>query len=448
MTDVTTNPGRRCPVCGVFLPNAGPPDRCPRCLLAAGLSEAVLAAVGDTDVTPLLLRPAPPAAVKLFAFGDYELIEEIARGGMGVVFKARQTRLHRTVALKFIHPGRLTSAEAGRRFRLEAQAAARLEHPHIVPIYEVGECAGQPFFAMPLMTGGTLAQRIADFGSRTSDVASARLVATVARAVHYAHQRGIIHRDLKPGNILLDGHGEPHLTDFGLAKVLTEGRDLTQTLAVLGTPHYMAPELAGSPTREVTTAADLYSLGAILYELLTGRPPFMGDTPWEVLRRVVEEEPAAPNQARRLAHLHAAAGSQTRPPEIRDRRRSRNHLSQVPREGTRTPLQLGRRAGGRPRKVAAPGTDHGPPRDNARTTREVDPAQPSAGDDGGDRPGGRPREFHRGADAVAARAERRARHAATALRGERYARAPGVGGREPGPRPRAARGHAPDFRRG
>jgi len=282
---------KRCPGCGVPLVGAQGKGVCVHCLLRATLDQPGLATQGAPDLTPILLRPASPAAVKFYSFGDYELLEEIARGGMGVVFRARHTQLNRMVALKFIHPGRLNSVEAARRFQLEARSAAQLQHPNIVPIYEVGEWAGQPYFSMQLMSGGTLARYVSGGRPRLSPAEAARLLAVVARAVHYAHQRGIIHRDLKPGNILLDNHGEPHLTDFGLAKVLVEGQDLTQTQAVLGTPHYMAPEQTRPASFELTTASDLYSLGVILYELLTGQHPFGGDTLTEILSQARDRTP-------------------------------------------------------------------------------------------------------------------------------------------------------------
>jgi serine/threonine protein kinase len=229
-------------------------------------------------------------------FGDYELLDEIARGGMGVVYRARQLSLNRQVALKRILSGQLATPLEVKRFRMEAEAAANLDHPNIVPIYEVGEHEGQQYFSMRLIKGRSLAHQIACF---KDPKAAARLIATVARAVPYAHQRGILHRDLKPSNILIDAEGNPHVTDFGLAKLVERGVDLTLSGGMIGTPGYMAPEQAMGKAKQVTTAADIFSLGVILYEALIGLPPFRAATPLATIQQVLETEPKRPNSINR-----------------------------------------------------------------------------------------------------------------------------------------------------
>jgi len=239
--------------------------------------------------------------------GDYELLQEIAAGGMGIVFRARQISLNRIVALKTVVGGPLASAGNVARFQTEAEAAAQLDHPNIVPIYEVGECDGVHYYSMRLIEGGSLLDRIGEFAlpdpsttitdhaemaARQSRIA--RLLAKVARGVHCAHQHGILHRDLKPANILIDSQGEPLIADFGIAKLLAGDGGATRTATMIGTPNYMAPEQAAGDARALTTAADVFSLGAILYQLLTARQPFQGATPLETLQRVVEQEPPAP----------------------------------------------------------------------------------------------------------------------------------------------------------
>ncbi len=271
-------------------------------------SNAIAAATEGVDT--LAAAGGPSSASNPTVVGPlagYDCLELIGRGGMGVVYRARQIRLNRVVALKMIRSGELASASELQRFRREAETAALLDHPNIVPIYEVGETNGQPYFSMKWIDGPTLGQSLIDgqwpAGRPETQRRAARLMAMVARAVHHAHQRGILHRDLKPGNILLQTNSEinsaglsaaiPVVADFGLAKYVTTDQAMTQTGAVLGTPSYMSPEQALA-SKALSTAADVYSLGAILYELLTGQPPFRGESTLETLRDVIEQEPIAP----------------------------------------------------------------------------------------------------------------------------------------------------------
>ncbi len=225
-------------------------------------------------------------------FGQYEILSEIAKGGMGVVYRARQIALGRVVALKMILAGRLANSEDVARFRAEAEAAAKLQHPNIVAVHDVNHHDGQHFFTMEFIDGQSLDARISE--GPLPCKAAARYVRILARAVHYAHKNGILHRDLKPTNILIDADDEPHITDFGLAKRLGPDSGQTRTGAVLGTPSYMSPEQAQGRTTELGPTTDVYSLGAVLYELITGAPPFRGETPLDTVMHVIDHEPAPP----------------------------------------------------------------------------------------------------------------------------------------------------------
>lgn len=247
-----------------------------------------------SDTRPKVTRSDPSDESIPTRIGDYELIEPLGQGGMGVVYKARQISLNRLVALKMIRSGELASRDELRRFRAEAEAAAKLEHPGIVPVYEVGEDQGRVYFSMGLVEGGGLDQLIA--AQSLSMDQSARIVEQAARAVGYAHSRGVVHRDLKPANILLERGGTPRITDFGLAKIMQGDHDLTTTGQVLGTPSYMPPEQARGEVGLISPLSDVYSLGAVLYRLISGRVPFQAATLVETLNEVIHAEPLPPSQ--------------------------------------------------------------------------------------------------------------------------------------------------------
>ncbi|QDU59255.1 Serine/threonine-protein kinase PrkC [Planctomycetes bacterium Pan216] len=230
-------------------------------------------------------------------FGKYELLEEIGRGGMGVVFKARHLELQRVVAVKMLLFGQLSTPDQIERFHAEARAAARLSHPSIVPIFDVGQENGQHYFAMEYVEGESLAERLRR--GRLEPMEAARLTTRIAVSVDYLHQQGVIHRDLKPSNVLFDTADFPKLTDFGLAKVFTEDTSRTRSGAIAGTPAYMAPEQAAGRSRNVTPSSDVYSLGVMLYEMLTGRTPFQADNALDLLVDVVESDPVSPRHYRR-----------------------------------------------------------------------------------------------------------------------------------------------------
>ena len=299
---------RICRKCGAKIFSDAPEGVCARCVLKTALGNfpATVAGVADPGRPASAIPATAPddrasasqhkttaqAAKLLGELGDYELLEEVGRGGQGVVFRARQKSLNRIVALKVISLGQWASKTHLKRFRLEAEAAARLEHPGIVPIHEVGERDGSCYFSMKFVEGGQL-----DEVARREPMPIRRaveLIAKVARTVHYAHEHGILHRDIKPGNILLDAKGEPHLTDFGLARLVESESSVTHTLDVLGTPSYMAPEQAVGNNAIVSNVTDVYGLGAVLYQLITGQPPFAGGATYQTIKLLLDTEPRQP----------------------------------------------------------------------------------------------------------------------------------------------------------
>src|SRR6516164_9215874 len=292
MTTVTKTWGK----CGAKSFAAAPQEFCSACLLETCLNLLAnerVTEVGDAGRADGVAVPnrkkAASAGKMLGDFGDYELLQEMGRGGQGVVYRARQKSLNRIVALKVIGLGHWASDAHLKRFRREAEAAASLDHSGIVPIYEVGERDGSCYFSMKLVEGGQLDEVVK---RQLMPIRQAvELIANVARTVHYAHEHSILHRDIKPGNILLDQKGEPHLTDFGLARLVETESTVTRTLDVLGTPSYMAPEQAVGNNAAVSSATDVYGLGAVLYQLLTGQPPFAGGTTYETIKLLENTEP-------------------------------------------------------------------------------------------------------------------------------------------------------------
>jgi serine/threonine protein kinase len=304
---------RQCEECGTEFPANAPEGLCPRCLLKQGVAGSVPESLDEKTIvdpkagsdrlavasdqlpgSPIANRKLEISNLRVRYFGDYELLEEIARGGMGVVYKARQVSLNRVVAVKMILAGQLASEAEVKRFRTEAEAAANLQHPNIVAIHEIGEHEGQHYFSMDYIAGKNLAELPRE--RPLTPVRAAEYVQAVAEAIHYAHQHGTFHRDLKPSNVLIDATDRPRITDFGLAKLATSDGGLTQTGAVMGTPNYMPPEQASGRHDEIGPASDVYSLGAILYELLTRQAPFLAETPSATLVKVLEEEPIRPKK--------------------------------------------------------------------------------------------------------------------------------------------------------
>jgi serine/threonine protein kinase/tetratricopeptide (TPR) repeat protein len=280
LSNQTDKVQRVCAKCGASVFADSPRGFCGVCLFKTGL--------GSLDDQS---NDQKPSRIQM-EFGDYQIVEEIGRGAQGVVYRAHQKSLNRTVALKVIGLGQWSSTPHLKRFRHEAEAAASLEHPQIVPIYEIGERDGSCYFSMKFVEGGRLDEVVKR--ESMSPRRAAELLVKIARTVQFAHEHGILHRDIKPGNVLLDAHGEPHLTDFGLARLIEQESTITNSFEVLGTPSYMPPEQATGQTKEITAAADVYSLGAVFYHLLAGEPPFAGGTTYETIRMVLENQARNP----------------------------------------------------------------------------------------------------------------------------------------------------------
>ena len=260
---------------------------------AAGNETGSIAAQANVPLdAPILKLP--------FQMGDYLLQSEIGRGGMGVVYHAIRASDGQAVAIKMLLKGDFATVDERQRFRSEAEAAARLSHPHIIPTYDIGEHEGRVFFCMKLIEGQPLSSRLAN-GPLPSQRA-AQVMASISDAIHYAHQQGVLHRDLKPSIVMLDDEGVAYIADFGLAKQFHDRSTLTRSGAILGTPSYMAPEQAAGNRGEVSTASDVYSLGAILYHMLTGKPPFLGASPVDTMLMVIEQNPISPRALNRRAN--------------------------------------------------------------------------------------------------------------------------------------------------
>ncbi|HUS37307.1 MAG TPA: protein kinase [Verrucomicrobiae bacterium] len=274
----------KCSRCSAPLAVSAAHGLCPACLLEAGRRLFSFAAASE--------KPQGPKTKASTPVGDYELLQEIARGGMGIVFKARQISLNRIVAVKALLFGEFASEEFIAMFRGEAQAAAGLQHPNIVAIHEVWQHGGQHFFSMDFVEGHTLAHLLKNGPLNVHR--AARYIEVIARAVHFAHERGIIHRDLKPSNILIDAADQPRITDFGLAKRFTSARTPSVSVSLVGSPHYMSPEQSGDRTLPLSPATDVYALGGMLYHMLTGRPPFVGDSIEQILAQTIAAEPVSP----------------------------------------------------------------------------------------------------------------------------------------------------------